>query len=258
MIAKKSRSEEFMKSKGPAILVTLTLLHVAAANAAIVKVKDLGTTATSSGTSIFITVPAGGVAAGDVVLLQVAIAGTPAVALSTSDPKLNAYSADFTSNTSALTVATFRGTVGTALAAGDLITVTWSPAAPAVASAAEFAGLTSSPLDQSGWGVGSSLLPATSAIPATTQANELLLGAVSTLGSSVAFTPGSGYTALVGASQVIPGLGTLSIFPEFRTVAATGVYAADGTLGAPQTWNAIISTYKDVVAPVELQKFAIE
>src|SRR5207247_11023661 len=81
----------------------------------------------------------------------------------------------------------------------------------------------------------------------TTQPAELLFGAIGVETKlNQTFTAGSGYTGLP-REQSDPNAGNpgrhVTIDPEFRTVAATGSYAADGTLGAPRLWAAAIATY---------------
>src|SRR5439155_1473473 len=76
---------------------------------------------------------------------------------------------------------------------------------------------------------------------------ELLFGAIGVETKlNQTFTAGSGYTGLP-REQSDPNAGSpgrhVTIDPEFRTVAATGSYAADGTLGGPRAWAAAIATY---------------
>src|SRR5206468_226909 len=79
---------------------------------------------------------------------------------------------------------------------------------------------------------------------ATTQASELLIGAIGVLQPLTSgFTPGAGYTGLP-RDGTANGTGDVTIDPEFRIVAATGTYQADGTLAASALWSAGIATYK--------------
>lgn len=263
MAGESPEQEEPMKSTAASLLFAFSILSAAATHAAIVKVQDIGTGTAPPSAPIILPVPAGGVAFGDVVLLQLAFSPTvppPAVV----DSKGNPYVIDGIAPSTSMSVAVYRGTVLTALVLGDLITVL-PPGPPGnfmAASATEFSGLIfpASPVDTSAIGTGVSPAPTTGPTGPTAQANELLLGAVGTLGTGApsSFTPGSGYTAL-GATFVAIGPAALQILPEFQIVSATGTYVADGTFAfPPQEWDASIVTYEDVVAPVTLQSFTAE
>ena len=109
-------------------------------------------------------------------------------------------------------------------------------------------GLASTPLDQTASNAGSGSSPSSSTAT-TTQANELLVGAISDdnqSASDAGFSPGSGYTALAGVGTAGP-----SLFGEYSIVAATGTYAASGTFSTNihQHWVAVLATYK--AAPVQ-------
>ena len=126
-----------------------------------------------------------------------------------------------------------------ALPGGTIITIN-SPSTPsAVASLAEFRGLSSvNTLDAMASKVGATL--AVTSGPATThRPKELLVGAVGVAGTitgfnpNLGFTPGPGYSALVGAYPTAgASMQKVAVHPEYRFVSAAGSYAADGFLAS--------------------------
>src|SRR5439155_1494972 len=89
---------------------------------------------------------------------------------------------------------------------------------------------------------------ASGATALTAQPNELLIGAIGVgTKKTESFTAGAGYSALTSSSSG-PALGNatdnVTIDPEYRIVAATGSYTADGTLGRQRLWAAAIATYR--------------
>ena len=81
--------------------------------------------------------------------------------------------------------------------------------------------------------------------PTTTQANELLIGALGlniNSGNVPTFTAGAGYTALT--QDVVSG--DWGIYPEYQIVNATGAYSATGSWpsGSAIDWAADIVTFK--------------
>ncbi|OYV95734.1 MAG: hypothetical protein B7Z73_02005 [Planctomycetia bacterium 21-64-5] len=196
-------------------------------------------------TSLAVNVPTA-IAAGHTVLVEVAIdnAGT----VSVSDSAGNTYTNDYDqSNGGGPNVRTivFRASGVKALAANSTITVTVPSGSTAKAvSVMEFSGLSSSPLDQFHQASGSATNVDSTKAPNTTQANELLLGAIGVEASpSVSFTAGSGYTALSSAGTSGGGNNEM-ILPEYDIESAIGGYNANGTLATKQQFEAEIVTYK--------------
>ena len=190
-----------------ATLALLLSLAAAEARAGIAFVKNIGTNASATtDTTIAVTVPAAGVATGDSVILTLAMADASG-GVTATDSKGNTYSlaADITpSNVRTVILAAHNVT---ALVSGDTITVTHPSASVRALSANEFSGLSpTSALDQTQSATGSSTAPSSGATAATTEAAELLLGAMGVGGTiSDTFTPGPSYTALTRAG--ITGIG---------------------------------------------------
>jgi len=207
-----------------------------------VQTVGTATQSSSSNSSITITVPAAGVAAGDSIIVSVT-AGTFAGAVSCSDTKANSYTidADIT-GAGRLFVCSAHNV--TALASGDTITASYPGfSGVTTASANEFSGIApTTPADKVSTAAGNNPSPSSGSTATTTQANELLFGAIAH-NSTPTFAPGSGYNL---AGQVIGGSGSgqKTNSPEYRIVSATGSYAADGTLSSGQQWQAAIVTYK--------------
>ena len=171
----------------------------------------------------------------------------PAETAACSDSQGNSYTVDieeYYSGSGHYTVVCSSHNV-TALTAADTITVSFSSGTYGVAATAhEFSGLASaSTVDQTASANGNSSTPASGSTAVTTQADELLIGAIGVSGPPTdIFTPGSGYTALasIGFSDAWNG----TIYPEYRIVSATGAFQADGTLNLARGWAAGIATYK--------------
>jgi len=180
-------------------LALLFSLAASEARAVIAFVKNIGTNSSATaGTTIAVTAPAAGVATGDSIILTLAMADASG-GVSATDAKGNTYSvaADVTNASNVRTVILAAHNV-TALVSGDTITVTHPSASLRALSANEFSGVSpTSALDQTHTATGSSTTPSSGATAATTEAAELLLGAMGVAGTtSDTFTAGASYTAL--------------------------------------------------------------
>lgn len=249
----------------------------------ITKVQDLGTGSTSSDPTkpsimIPITSPAG-VTAGDSVIVQVAVSvselggGVLAglLTISVSDSTGNIYHEDL--NETDLLV--FSANNIKAIATGGSIVVNISGpihfGAGSVihfgaASATEFSGLAPvAPVDQTSSATGTIAQVSSGATGLTSQADELVLGAVASVVASSGeappmpdFAPGSNYAILSKASSSgVLGIGhdfigTTTLDSEYQVTTAQGHYAADGVLSGGLnllSWNAAVVTYRAVAAP---------
>src|SRR5438445_13879570 len=196
-----------------ATLALLLPLAASEARAVIGFVKNIGTNSSATtGTTIAVTVPAAGVATGDSVILTLAMADASG-GVTATDSKGNTYSlvADITNASNVRTVILAAHNV-TALVSGDTITVTHPSASLRALSANEFSGLSpTSALDQTHTAFGSSTAPSSGATAGTSEAAELLLGAMGVAGPiSDAFTTGTNYTALTRAGTGIGFRGAAS------------------------------------------------
>src|SRR5438094_1298117 len=231
-------------------LALLFGLAACEARAGIAFVKNVGTaTGNNPGTSITITLASGvSVAAGNSVILSFVgadVAGT----YSATDSAGNAYGADVQGARS--------GTVRTvilsahnvnALAGGSTITVTFpSTSNRRAVTANEFSGLAKTgTFDQSHTGNANSGTADSGFTATTTQAAELLFGAIGVAGAaSDTFTAGNDghggtYTAL---TRVNSGGSVFYLAPEYEGGAAANTYKATATITS-QNWAADIATYK--------------
>ena len=214
---------------------------------AITKVQDFSGSQFQAGVASYALAVPSTIAAGHTVLVEVAIDTTGTV--SVSDTVGNTYTKDYdNSNGSTKTRdLVFRSSGVLALPSGDTITVSFPTTAKAKAVAVqEFAGLTSvSPLNVTKQASGTSTAPASGNSATTTQANELLIGAISVQGStSIAYTAGANFTALTRAGTTDATGPNQTIDPEYRIVSATGAYNATGTLGSSAPWEAELVSYK--------------
>src|SRR5439155_319586 len=151
------------------------------------------------------------------------------------------------SGTSGVRTLVFSAPITTSLANGT-ITVATSPATNVNIAATFFSfnGLVStSAADQLKTGTGSSTLPNSGNTLATSQPDELLIGALGIEDKNPAVTQGAGFTKLT-QSSVTGGQATHNVYmqPEYEVVHSTGAYSAGGTLGTSAKWAAAIVTYK--------------
>src|SRR5438874_739749 len=205
-----------------ATLALLLPLAASEARAVIGFVKNIGTSASATtDTTIAVTVPAAGVAAGHSIILTLAM-GDASGGVTATDSKGNTYSlaADITNASNVRTVILAAHNV-TAPVTRDTIPATHPSASVRALSANEFSGLSpTSALDQTHTATDSSTAPSSGATAGTSEAAELLLGAMGVAGPiSDAFTAGTNYTALTRAGT---GIG-------FRGATSNGVGGGSAT-----------------------------
>src|SRR5438445_2381351 len=164
------------------------------------------------------------------------------------DTKGNSYSAvvDFAngSGTTGVRTVIFAARIVTALSAGNAITVSYPSVGASAVSITEVAGLGF--VDRTASAGGNNTSPSSGSAAVTSQANELLLGSVGVeTKRNDPFSPGAGYTALpnIGTGKSGSPNTNVSIDPEYRIVAATGSYVADGT-SVFARWAATIATLR--------------
>lgn len=165
-------------------------------------VKNIGTNQSkTAGTSISVTVPAAGVKAGNSIIVTFAMDSTSG-SVSVSDTAGNTYNLDADTGVYVTYVRTliFSAHNVTALVSGNTITVTHPSVNAKAVSANEFSGLAKTSalaLDKTSTATGDSTTPSSGSTATTTQADELLIGAIGVEGPlGDTFTAGSGYTAL--------------------------------------------------------------
>ena len=235
------------------------ILKIQEAHAEIVFVRNIGTAQIKGmHTELRVTITGQSVPAGNTVVVAIALdsyVGDPDPQC--SDQAGNTYNTDVNTpladNTFRVTV--FSAHITNALSVGDTITVTHTSLNASAMSVNEFFGLASSgPLDQIQSATGSSTAPSSGNTAMTTQADELLFGAIAVEGPVTdAFTVGTGYTALTRQGTTGGSAASnMTINPEFRIVSSIGTYTADGTLGTSRDWAAGISTYKASVISVSV------
>src|SRR5436309_1731640 len=220
--------------------------------AAIAFVKNVGINESSTtGTSLSVTVPAGGVVFGHTLLVSFAI-DPAAGAVSCADSKGNSYSKvmDFAngSGTTGVRTVVFSARVVTALVFGNTITVTHPSVRSRALSINEFSGL--GYVDKTQTGAGNSVTPTTAATATTSQASELLLGSIGVeTKKDDPFAAGAGYTALPNIGTGVSGNPdwNVAIDPEYRIVAATGSYLANGSINPARNCAATIVTFQAAV-----------
>ncbi len=217
-------------------------------------IGDIGSAQTkaSSGTSLTVTTNAA-VAAGDDIL--VTFAADPAATVSSvTDSASNTYNkvVDITNSGNVRTIILAAYNVN-ALPGGSTITINHASVTARAAVVSVFRGLAnSSVLDQTHTGTGSSNPVSSGATSATTQANELLIGAVGLEGPNYdapsvwqnSFTYGPRLGTNYGSGSG-GGDGDITAQMGWRIVAATGAYTAQITnLNTTRDWAAAIVTFK--------------
>src|SRR5205823_4158950 len=105
-------------------------------------------------------------------------------------------------------------------------------------------------VDKTQTGAGNSVSPTTAATATTSQASELLLGSIGVeTKKDDPFVAGAGYTALpnIGTGVSLSPDSNMAIDPEYRIVAATGSYLANGSINPARNWAATIVTFQAAV-----------
>jgi hypothetical protein len=216
--------------------------------------------------TISITVPASGVTAGHSIIVTASIKGFYNDNTSCSDDAGNTYTVD-----TVIDVGTHYSVICaahnvSALSSGEAITITHdtltSPDVTRAAIALEFSGLQGASPGDAGGAAGSSGTNASAGSGNTSQADELIVGAIGVNGPDAeAFTVGTNNTANqctnTGsptpqlAARIGTGLATttenVTMTAMVCVVAATGNYTARGTLGTAHAWTAQILTYRLIV-----------
>jgi hypothetical protein len=193
-----------------------------------------------SGEELVLTVPPSGVALGSRVVVGV---GTEdeVVTISVTDARGNTYAADaLVANPGLSRAIIFSAHVGTALQAGDAITIAATGPTDLSAAAVAFTSISEAdPVDVTATATGSSNSPS-SGTATTTVANTLLIGAVcGSAGADPTLSAGSGWTGAGSANA-----SQLYLFLEYRTAPAAGGYVATfGSIFASD-WAAALVAYQ--------------
>jgi hypothetical protein len=195
-------------------------------------------TASSSKTTISVPVGAPGVAAGHTLIVSLLLSSTTSVsgALSAKDTAGNTYAVarDVNDGSAGDRTVVFAAISVQTLAAGASITLTYPSSAETHVSVDEFAGITG--IDTSAGASATTTAFSSGAAPATSQASEVLIGAVGTeSGAAPAWS--TGWTALPTLAVSSDYLGA-----AYRMVSAIGGYAATGTIRGQ--WMSSIVTLK--------------
>jgi prepilin-type N-terminal cleavage/methylation domain-containing protein len=199
---------------------------------------------TTTGTSISVTVPWGGVAAGNTIIITFAMSSQTGP-VTASDSESNTYSNDADVNyTNYVRTVVLSAPVTTALKTSDTIKVTCPSVSLKAVSVYYISGLVSSSrVDKISTNYGNSNrnFPSSGDTATTSQANELLIGAIG-YNDDAAFNRGNGFTALTASTASHNG--NITIQPEYQIVTSTGQYSAGGTINYGDSWAAAIVTYK--------------
>jgi len=213
-------------------------------------VEDIGTAQIyywQSSSNLTITTTAA-VAAGDDII--VVFAADPATVSGVTDTAGNTYNQVANVNNSGnVSTYIFAAYNVTALPSGSSITISHNAVRARAAVASVFRGLEDSAvLDQTHTGTGNSNSPTSGATATTTQADELLIGAVGTEGPSTdtAGTWGSSFTAgpRLGTTGGYFGTSNITASMGWRIVSSTDAYTASKSSITSRDWAAAIATFK--------------
>lgn len=206
-------------------------------------------TSKTSGATVAISTSAA-VAAGDDIIIAYATDPNANVSFSLTDSAGNTYSqVGYAVNTGQLRTYIFAAYNVNALPSGSTITINAGVAVTARAAVASvFSGLADAdPLDRSSTGTGTGAAPSAGPTSTTSEANELLIGAIGTEGPSgdPAGTWGNSFTT--GPRTGTTG-GTddtnITISLGYRIVSATAAYTAAKSGITSRDWAAVIATFK--------------
>ncbi len=202
----------------------------------------------TSGTSLVVNTTAP-VTTGDDIIITYATDPNSSLVISVADPAGNTYSqVGYVVNSGQLRTYVYAAYNVNSMPTGSSITITASPAVTARAAVvALFRGLAdSSPLDQTHTGYGSGAAPSSGATSTTTQADELLIGAIGTEGpdddtvgtwdSSFLAGPRLGTTGGTADTNITAELG-------YRIVSAAGAYTASKSGITSRDWAAMVATF---------------
>src|SRR5262249_16618346 len=200
----------------------------------------------------------GGVAVGNTIIVTFAMdAGPTPVANDVTCTDNGAPANTYTKNaevrngsgTSGVRTVVFSAPVTAALAAGNTITVSFPSTVAKAVSVNAFPRLVSPvPADQSGIATGATNAPTVTTSGATTQAEELVVGAFGREGKGNEFgAVGAGFTGLPQATTATTGMPAAhtTIDSEFRVVTDTGTQTANQTSWG-ELWAAAVVTYRSI------------
>lgn len=119
------------------------------------------------------------------------------------------------------------------------VTITCGANAECTFTASEFSGVASTSVVDVSGGANGAASPATVSL-VTTNANDVLIGAVSHASTSVSMTSGSGFTILAESEADAH----MPFHSEFKVVSSTGTLAVDVTLGAAANWKEFAAALK--------------
>jgi hypothetical protein len=195
-------------------------------------------TASTSKTTISLPVAAPGVTAGHTLVVSLLLSSTTSLTgtVSAQDTAGNSYvlARDVNDGSAGDRSVVLVGINVRALAAGATITLNYPSSAETHITADEFAGVTA--IDTSAGASATTTSFSSGTAPATSQANEILIGSVGTeSGAAPAWS--AGWTPLPTLSITSDYLDT-----AYRIVTSTGAYAATGTIRGQ--WMASIITLK--------------
>ncbi|HEY7067437.1 MAG TPA: hypothetical protein VII06_38630 [Chloroflexota bacterium] len=242
---------------GALLALVVALSQPTSALATIAFLANLGTAGSGVPVTSLTINSAAAVPAGSTIIVSIAYSNGTNVPspVTCSDGAGNAYTTSISATRATeevITVICFAQ-VANPLALAAPITINFGGAAVASpdASATAFTGLTGT-VDQQVTDNNISQTPATLPSGVTTQANELLMGAIGTGGINNVFTPGTNNTANNCATSGTPTYTalpssasgpTVSIFPQFCIVSAQASYEATGTLNNRDNWAALLVTF---------------
>ena len=230
---------------------SVTAHFVVAPSSTITYVGDIGSAISkTSGASLAINTTTAVAAGDDIIIAYATDPNSNVPPFTISDPAGNTYHEIGPAiNSGQLRTYLFAAYDVNALPAGSNITITASASVTARAAVVSvFRGLADEdPLDQTSTGTGSSATPSAGPTSTTTEADELLIGAIGTEGpngdpggtwlNSFTTGPRTGTTGGTDDTNITISLG-------YRIVSASGAYTAAKSGITSRDWAALIATFK--------------
>ncbi len=257
-----------LRPNGGRVLVCVTLAvlagsFAAAAHAQTVTPTGIGSnTDNSSASSLAVTTTQAVAAGASIVVIAVDDdALGPPTSATCSDSAGDSFTTEVSqSSGSRLAVLCSAHALASQLASGSTVTVTFTGAGAAtqdkVVRVFSVAGLAGSPLDRTASAAATSTTPSSGATATTTQASELLFGAIVDGNASVSaggFAAGANGTSnncAATGTTTYSSLGGVDVgggdstYGMYCVVSATGAYVAQATLANSDNYLALIASYK--------------
>ncbi|KAA0256685.1 MAG: hypothetical protein EDX89_00880 [Acidobacteria bacterium] len=241
-----------------AALVLLASVPAAAQTVTFGGDRGAGCVAVPAGAQTHVLPVTGSVAAGETAVLNVATtADLPPGTV--TDTKGNAWTVDNVRAGAGYRVSTVSTRVTAGLTNADSVTIPYTNGTGSTqtscAGLVRFTNVVTGAgyLDQVGSAEGTGTVQSVSTNAATSQSNELLVVAFAYTAATGGFSIPGPYSPTSAACSA-----PFCLSPGYRIVGTAGVQTATGGTNNAVPWGGVLTSYRDVVVPVELQRLSAE